>query len=196
MQQIIFDNFVLIFGNILAKRETARPSGLQRNKWFWGKSQNQPKFRSRTEKGQNLDEIVEMRSLIRLIPSAERGGWYISRKEYYYACVQDVGSRYINSSCLYVESATVLFVHNSVPHNHFVGYSIVQQIRDGSNLAAQWILLVAMSHQRIWTMASISSRLREFGISSYHHLNPTSNMAQPKSIGGIFEAYHDRTRVQ
>jgi len=89
------------------------------------------------KKGQNLDEIVEMRSLIRLIPSAERGGWYVSRKEYYYACVQDVGSRYINSSCLYVESATVLFVHNSVPHNHFVGYSIVQQIRDGSNLAAQ-----------------------------------------------------------
>ena len=51
-----------------------------------------------------------MHSLIRFIPSASLlgGGRDIYKKEYYYACVQDVGSRYINSSCLYVESATVL----------------------------------------------------------------------------------------
>jgi len=103
---------------------------------------------------QNLEEILEMHSLIRLIQSApHRGGRDISKKEYYYACVQDMGSRYINSSCLYVESATVLFLHNSVTHKTFVCYSAVQLLRDGSNVAAQWFLVVLMWHLRILAMA-------------------------------------------
>jgi len=45
-------------------------------------------------------------------------------------------------------------------------------------------------------IARISSGLRKSGISSYQQLNPTCKAAQPKSIGSIFEAYHDRTRMQ
>jgi len=52
LQQIIFDNLVLTYENMLpAKCETAGPSVLQRNKWSREKSQNKPKFKSRTKKG-------------------------------------------------------------------------------------------------------------------------------------------------
>lgn len=93
---------------------------------------------------QNLEGIVEMHSLIRLILSAsQRGGRDIYKKEYYYACVQDMGSRYINSSCLYVESAILYSFCTVLLYTIlFVCYSAAQQLKDGSNLAAHWILVV------------------------------------------------------
>ena len=114
--------------------------------WGWGGGYLKPL--------RTLLLLEHLAVLIRLILSALYGcGRDISKKEYYYACVQDMGSRYINSSCLYVESATVLFLHNSVTHKTFVCYSAVQLLRDGSNVAAQWFLVVLMWHLRILAMA-------------------------------------------
>lgn len=98
---------------------------------------------------QNLEGIAEKHSLIRLILSASQGGGRdIYKKEYYYACVQDMGSRYINSSCLYVQSTILYSFCMTLQYTiRFVCYSAVQQLKDGSNLAAHWILVVLIIKQ-------------------------------------------------